>query len=187
MPVTALSAVLLAAASVEEGGHRGGLADVNLGLTIWTIVLFAIFAFVLTKLGWKPLLAMIEERERKIQSAVETAQQAQTEAQALLIQNRETLREAGRQREEIVKRALADVDQLKADLSAQAKAEAEKMIGRAREQIEREKRLALQEIRKEVADLAVEAASRIVRSSLTPEAQRKLVDEFIATLPETRT
>ena len=183
--MTALVALLLSA-SVEEGGG-GGLADINLGLTIWTIVLFAIFAFTLTKLGWKPLLAMIEERERKIQSAVESAQQAQTEAQALLIQNRETLREAGRQREEIVKRALADVDQLKADLTAQAKAEAEKMIRRAKEQIEREKRLALQEIRKEVADLAVEGASRIVQSSLTPDAQRKLVDEFIATLPETRT
>ena len=183
---TALSAALLAASVEEAGGGGGGLADINLGLTIWTIVLFALFAFVLTKVGWKPLLALIEERERSIRSAVETAQQAQTEAQALLVQHKETIREAGRQREEIVKRALADADQLKADLAAQAKAEAENMIRRAKEQIEREKRLAIQEIRQRVADLAIEAASRIVKSSLTPDVQRKLVDDFIAELPETR-
>ena len=57
---------------------------------------------------------------------------------------------------------------------------------KAREQIDREKRLAIQELRGQVADLAVEAASRIVTSSLTPDAQRKLVNEFIDKLPGPR-
>ena len=57
---------------------------------------------------------------------------------------------------------------------------------KAREQIDREKRLAIQELRGQVADLAVEAASRIVTSSLTPDAQRKLVNEFIDKLPSAR-
>ena len=164
----------------------GGLTDVNLGLTIWTFVLFVLFAFVLTKFGWKPLLAMIEEREKGIRDSVEGAQRASTEAQALLAQHQELLREGGRQREEIVKRAMADAEQLRADLSAQARTEAEDIVRKAREQIDREKRLAIQELRGQVADLAVEAASRIVTSSLTPDAQRKLVNEFIDKLPSAR-
>ena len=164
----------------------GGLTDVNLGLTIWTFVLFVLFAFVLTKFGWKPMLAMIEEREKGIRDSVEGAQRASTEAQALLAQHQELLREGGRQREEIVKRAMADAEQLRADLSAQARAEAEDIVRKAREQIDREKRLAIQELRGQVADLAVEAASRIVTSSLTPDAQRKLVSEFIDKLPSAR-
>ena len=164
----------------------GGLTDVNLGLTIWTFVLFVLFAFVLTKFGWAPLLAMIEEREKGVRDSVEGAQRASTEAQALLAQHQELLREGGRQREEIVKRAMADAEQLRTDLSNQARAEAEEIVKKAREQIDREKRLAIQELRGQVADLAVEAASRIVTSSMTPDAQRKLVAEFIDKLPSAR-
>ena len=164
----------------------GGFTDLEFGLTLWTIVLFAIFAFVLTKLGWKPLLAMVEEREKSIHHAVSSAQQANEEAQRLLAQHQELMREAGRQREEMVKRALADAEAARADIVAQAKAEADRMIQKAKDQIEREKNLAIQELRASVADLAVEAASRIVQSSLTPDAQRKLVHDFIDNLPRAR-
>jgi F-type H+-transporting ATPase subunit b len=162
----------------------GGFTDLDLGLTIWTVVLFAIFAFVLTKLGWKPLLAMVEEREKGIRDAVGSAEKANEEAQRLLAQHQELIREAGRQRDEVMKRALADAEAVKTDLVAQAKAESDRMVQRAKDQIDREKKLAIQELRSQVADLAVEAASRIVKSSMTPEAQKKLVHEFIDNLPQ---
>ena len=174
---------LLAAASAEGGG--GGLADVNLGLTIWTIVLFALFAAVLAKFGWGPLLRAVEEREKSIRDAIEGAQKANSEAQALVAQHREALAQARREREEIIKQAIAEAQQMRTELLAQARADAEHLLQKAREQIEREKRTALQEIRAQVADLAIEAASKIVASSLTPEAQRKLVEDFIAKLPTT--
>ena len=161
----------------------GGLTDINFGLTLWTIVLFVLFAFLMTKLGWGPLLKAIEEREKGIRGAVDGAQKAHAEAQVLLAQHKEMLREAGREREEIIKRALKDAEQLKADLASRAKAESDQMVQRAREQIEREKNQAILELRAQVADLAVEAAAKIVESSLTPEAQRKLVDDFIKTMP----
>ena len=168
------------------GALAAGLTDLNFTLFWATLVLFAIFAFVMAKLAWNPLLAMIEEREKGIRDSVEGAQRASAEAQALLAQHQELLREGGRQREEIIKRAIADAEQLKADLSTQARTEADQILKKAKEQIEREKRLAVQELRGQVADLAVEAASRIVTSSLTPEAQRKLVHEFIEKLPSAR-
>ena len=172
--------------SLSPALAAGGFTDLELGLTLWTVVLFAIFAFVLTKLGWKPLLAMIEEREKGIHDAVGSAQKANEEAQRLLAQHQELIREAGRQREEIMKRALADAETVKTDLIAQARAESERMLQKAKEQIEREKKLAIQELRSSVADLAVEAAAEIVQSSMTPEAQKKLVHEFIDSLPQAR-
>jgi F-type H+-transporting ATPase subunit b len=162
------------------------LTDTNFGLTLWTFVLFALFAFVLTKFGWKPLLTMIEERENGIREAVAGAEKARADAQALLARHEEMIREAGRQREEVIKSALAEAERLKADLAEKARTEAAGMISRAQQQIEREKNLAIRELRLQVADLAVEAASRIVQSSLTPEAQKKLVHEFIDSLPQAR-
>jgi F-type H+-transporting ATPase subunit b len=161
----------------------GGLTDINFGLTLWTIVLFILFAVLMTKLGWGPLLKAIEEREKGIKGAVDGAQKAHTEAQALLAQHKEMLREAGRERDDIIKRAMKDAEQLKADLSARAKAEGDQMVQRARDQIDREKGQAILELRTQVADLAMQAASKIVTSSLTPEAQRKLVDDFLKTMP----
>jgi len=177
MPFTPLSAGLLAA---------GGLTDVDRTMFVLTIVLFGLFALVLGKFGWGPLLRLIEERETKIHDAVAGSQRANAEAQALLDKHRELLREAGREREEIIKKALHEADQLKADLTAKARAEGDQIVQRAKEQIEREKVQAVREIRSQVADLAIEAASKIVTSSLTPEVQRKLVDEYVAKLPEAR-
>jgi F-type H+-transporting ATPase subunit b len=171
------------AAALAAGGGKSGLTDVNLMLSLASIVLFGLFAYVLSKFGWRPLLDMIEERERNIRTAVEGAHKANTEAQALLIQHKETLREAGQQREDIIKKAFADAEQTRANLVAQAKADAEKQLQKAREQIQREKQLAIQEIRGEIADLAMGAAAKIVESSLTKDVQRKLVDEFIEGLP----
>lgn len=172
--------------SLTPAFAAGGFTDLDAGLFWWTLVLFGVFAFVLTKLGWKPLLAMIEEREKGIRDAVGSAEKANEEAQRLLAQHQELIREAGRQREEIMKRALADAETVRADLVSQAKAESDRMVQRAKDQIDREKKLAIQELRSQVADLAVEAASRIVKSSMTPEAQKKLVHEFIDNLPQAR-
>jgi F-type H+-transporting ATPase subunit b len=174
----------ITAAATVVAASKGGLTDIDLMLTLLTLVLFAVFAFVLTKLGWKPLLDMIEERERGIRQSVDGAHQANTEAQALLVQHKETLREAGQQREDILKQAFADADQARQNLLAQAKADSERLLEKAKEQIQREKQLALTEIRGEIAELAIGAASRIVESSLTEDAQRKLVDEFIEGLPK---
>ncbi len=60
----------------------GGFTDLNLGLTIWTVVLFGLFAFVLSKYAWKPLLEVIEVRERMVREHVDKAEKAQAEAQS---------------------------------------------------------------------------------------------------------
>jgi F-type H+-transporting ATPase subunit b len=174
---------LIAAASAEGGGG-GGLADINIGLTIWTIVLFALFAGVLAKFAWGPLLRAIEDREKGIRDAVEGAQRANSEAQGLLAQHKEALAQARREREEMIKQAMADAQHMRAELMAQAKADSDQLLQRAKEQIEREQRAAIQQIRSQVADLAVEAAGKIVVSSLTPEVQRKLVEDFLEKLPQ---
>lgn len=175
---------LLAALLASAGGGKGGITDINLGLTVWTIVLFLIFAGLLTKLGWKPMLDTMEQREKGIVDSVEGARQARDEAAALLAQQKELVREAGQQRETMIKQAMADAEQLRANLMNQAKAESARLVEKAKEQIEREKETAVRDLRAQVADLAIQAAGKIVTSSLTPDAQRKLVDEFLQALPK---
>jgi F-type H+-transporting ATPase subunit b len=177
-------AALLGLIASEGGG--GGLTDIDWVLTRATIVLFLLFAFVLGKFAWKPLLDMVESRETSVREQVEGAQKAQTEAQALLQRRQEELTAAAREREELIGRAQKEAEQVRAELVGKARGEAEVILEKAKQQIQLEKNRAVQELRSQVADLAVEAASRIVESSLTPEAQRKLVDDYIRALPQAR-
>lgn len=172
-------AALLAAA---EGG-AGGIMSVDVTLLWATIVVFALFAWVLGKFAWAPLLKIVDEREKLIRDQVEAAEKAATEARSLLAQHQEMLRGASREREEILQKTVKEADVVRADLVGKARAEADQVVARAREQMQREKDQAVAELRSQVADIAVEAASRIVQSSLTEEAQRKIVDDFIRELP----
>jgi F-type H+-transporting ATPase subunit b len=171
---------------LAEGASGGGLTDVSRVLFVFTLILFALFVFVLGRFGWKPLLRLIEEREEGIRNAVDEAHKANAEAQALLARHQELLRNTGREREEILKRAIQEADQIRTDLVTRAKGEADGLIARAKDEISRETRRALGEMHSRVADLAIEAASKIVTSSMSPEAQRKLVEEFIKDLPQAR-
>ena len=175
---------VLALAAAEGGG--GGLLSVDATLLWATLVVFALFAWILGKFAWGPLLKIVDERESSIREQVDSAQQAAAEAKDLLAQHQELLKGAGREREEILAKAVKEADGLRAELVGKARAEAEQAVARAKEQIGREKEQAIGELRAQVADIAVEAASRIVKSSLTEEAQRKLVDDYIRELPRAR-
>jgi F-type H+-transporting ATPase subunit b len=178
------AAAMLAMAASEGGG--GGLTDVDTTLFYATIVLFLLFAFVLGKFAWKPLLDIVESRETSVREQVEGAQKAQADAQVLLQRRQEELLAAAREREEMIGRAQKEAEQVRAELVGKARSDAEAILEKAKQQIQTEKTRAIQELRSQVADLAVEAASRIVQSSLTPDAQRKLVDDYIRSLPQAR-
>jgi F-type H+-transporting ATPase subunit b len=167
-------------------GGEGGIMSVDITLLWATVLLFVLFAWILGKFAWGPLLKIVHERETTIREQVDSAQQAAAEAKGLLAQHQEMLRQAGREREEILKKAVKEADQVRTDLVGQARADADQVVARSREQMQREKDQAIAELRAQVADIAVEAASRIVKSSLTEEAQRKLVDDYIRELPRVR-
>jgi F-type H+-transporting ATPase subunit b len=174
--------LLLAAA---EGGGSG-IMDVDTTLWLATLVGFAVFAAILARFAWGPLLKIVDEREKAIRDQVESAEKAAADARAALAQHQELLRGAARERDELLARAAKDAEAVRAELQAKARGDADQIVARAREQMQREKEHAIAELRSQVADIAVEAASRIVKSSLSQEAQRKLVDDYIQELPRAR-
>jgi F-type H+-transporting ATPase subunit b len=164
----------------------GGLTDINLTLTAFTLILFTLFVIVLSKFAWGPLLAAIDEREKSIREALEGSQKANAEAAALLAQHKDLVRQIGAEREEIIKKATKEAEEFRIDLMAKARTDGDDIVRRAKEQIARESAVALAKLREEVADLAVLGAGKIVASSMTPEAQKKLVSDFVSTLPQVK-
>jgi F-type H+-transporting ATPase subunit b len=163
-----------------------GIMDLNPGLTLWTAITFLLLIVVLGKYAFGPIVKMLDERERNIRDAIDQAKNERAEAEKLLAQQKESLLRAQREAAELAKRSQQEMEAYRSQLTAQAKKESDELVANARKQIEEEKVKAVAELRAQVADLAVGAASRIVKSSLDDKTQRQLVDEYIKDLPAGR-
>ena len=169
---------LLLAAS-EEGGGGSFLVSPSLGLMIWTLLAFGITLYLLNKLAFPKIAEALDRRRVAIEESIESAQRAKQEADELLEEYRARLREAREQAEDIVARARKAGENLQDETKAQAVKQREELLSQARRDIEHETRRALDELRKQVADLTVTATEKITRKSLTEEDHRRLIEEAL--------
>jgi F-type H+-transporting ATPase subunit b len=158
------------------------LISPNVGLMIWTLILFGISMYVLAKLAFPRISAALDRRQRAIEEAIDTAEETRRRADELLGEYRERLAEARRQAEQILDRARKSAEAHEHESEAEAQRRREQLMERARKDIETETRRAIQEIRSEVADLTVLATERVTRKTLTEEDQRRLVEEALSEL-----
>ena len=163
-----------------------GIADINPGLTLWAAITFVALLIVLAKFAWGPIVKMLDEREKTIREAIEEAKRERAEAERMLAQQKETLAKATREAAEMAKRNQQEVEALRQELTAKARKEAEELVASARTQITEEKTKAVAQLKGMVADLAIDAASRLVKASLDEKAQRQLVEDYLKQLPAGR-
>lgn len=163
-----------------------GIMELSPGLTLWVAITFLVLIVVLAKVAWGPIVKVLDERERTIRDAIEQAKKERAEAEKLLAQQKESLAQARREAADLAKRNQQEMEGLRAELTAKARKEADDLVATARRTIEEETRKAAAELKAQVADLAVGAATRIVKSSLDEKAQRALVEEYLRELPAGR-
>ena len=164
----------------------GSLLSPNPGLIFWTAITFVIVLLILKKIAWGPILNALAEREKGIQSSIDRAHQAKDESEAILRKNKELLAKADAESDRIIREGKDFAEKLRSDISQKAQAEAQKMIASAKEEIEQEKRRALDVLRNEVADLAVKGAEKIIKTTLDADIQKRIVDSMIQDLSTNR-
>jgi F-type H+-transporting ATPase subunit b len=173
------------AASAEGGGEEESsnfLVSPDVGLMIWTVLAFLVALFVLRKYAFPAISEALEKRQHLIEESIDSAERTKAEADEILAEYRERLKEARAQAEEIVARARKNGEAAERAAAEQAAEIREEQLERARKDIQAETARALQEIRREVADLTVAATERVTRKSLTEEDQRRLVEDALSEL-----
>ncbi|MEZ5154786.1 MAG: F0F1 ATP synthase subunit B [Solirubrobacterales bacterium] len=176
-----ITALVVTAAT--EGGEEGGgsfLVQPGIGLMIWTLVAFVLTMWVLSKFAFPRIQQALEERAEKVNQNIDEAERLRAEADELLTEYRERLKEAREQADDIVARARKASDAAKAEATAEGKAKHDELVAAARKDIEAETRRSLDQIRKEVADLTVLATEKVARKSLTPDDQKRLVEDALS-------
>lgn len=176
------STFILAAA--EGGEDEGGsfLVTPSWGLMLWTLFAFGLTLYILWKLAFPKIAEALDKRQRAIEESIDYAEKTKAEADEILAEYRQRLADARQQAEDIIARARKAGEQAEADSLAKAREQREELLEQTKRDIDAETRRAIQEIRREVADLTILAAEKVTRKSLSAEDQQKLVEEALAEL-----
>lgn len=144
------------------------------------VINFVLLLFVLNRFLFKPVMARLDERGAKISKGLEDAASAARDRELAQAEREAAVSEARSEAQAMIARASKIAEDSRNEIVAAAREEAEKVTARAREEIVAEKEKAVAEIRSQVADLALMAAGRLVRSEMDGPTQRRLVEDFLA-------
>jgi F-type H+-transporting ATPase subunit b len=162
-----------------ESGSGSFLVSPALGLMIWTLIAFGATLWVLSKFALPRIGEALEKRANAIRESIDAAEKQRADADRLLQEYRERLKEAREQADDIVARARKAAEAAEAEAAASGREKREELVGAARRDIEMETRRSLERIRKEVADLTVLATEKVTRKSLDDDDHRRLIDEAL--------
>jgi F-type H+-transporting ATPase subunit b len=173
----------LPASGAQVLASSGGfLIEPGIGLMVWTLLVFIATMFLLSRLAFPRISEALGRRQKAIEDSIDTAERTRKEADELLAEYRERLKQARAQADEIVQRAR----QVAETHEQEAKAQGQELIAEATKRAQREiqgaTEKALSDIRREVADLTVLATEKVTRKTLNDEDQRRLVEEALREL-----
>ncbi len=160
------------------------LLDPNFGLVIWLAIVFSILLFILKRYAWGPITSALEDRERTIDESIQRAEKALAEAKQLQADNQRARREAEQEAQRLLRAAREEAERLRGEEVQKTREQIQHLRDQAQAEIEREKDSALDALRAEVADLAIQAAEIILQENLDAPRQRRLVANFIDELPK---
>jgi len=162
-----------------------GLLEPNLGLMVWTLIIFVALAIILAKAAFPKILAAVEAREQALEDAIQSAKRDREEAARTLAEHKAALDASRGEAQKIIVDARAAAERVRSDLVEQAHAEQTSMLARARQEIESEKAKAILALRKEAVDLAIAGASKVIEKNLDQQGNRELVEKFLASVSPT--
>lgn len=184
---TAAVGIALAAAGVpvlasEGGGGGAALITPEVGTFFWTLITFVVLAILLGRYAWKPLLGALDERETSIRESIEQARRDREAAEGLLVEHRELLNQARRERAEAVAAGQRDAEKLKGEILQEARDQRAQLLEQTEAQIQAGMRQARAELRTVAVDLAIQAAEKLITKNLDEPTQRRLIEEYLADL-----
>jgi len=150
------------------------------GLFFWTLLAFLTVFFILGKFAWKPILKGLGEREKGIADSIATAERVKAEMSQLKSENEKLLADAREERTLMLREAKDTKDRMINEAKEQAKAEANKIIIDAQQQIQQQKMAALTEVKNEIGSLAIEVAEKILRKQLNADGGQEKYMQMLA-------
>jgi F-type H+-transporting ATPase subunit b len=173
-------ATLFAQAAEHAPGGSVNLLEPHAGLMFWTLIIFVLLFFILSRFAFKPITKAVEAREQALQEAIDQAKRDREEAARILAQHREQLEGARAEGQRMIAEGRAMGEKLRAEMLEETRQQQQDLLERARREIEAERDRAIAELRAEAVDLAIAGASKVIEKNLDDQTNRKLVETYLA-------
>ncbi len=160
--------------------------SVDVPKLLFQVINFLLLLYLANRFLFKRVLGLLDERNARITKGLEDAETAARDRELARAEREAAVTEARKEAADMLVNANKIATDTRDEILAKARADAEKVTERAREEITAEKDKAMAELRAQVADLALEAAGKLVRSDMNATTQRRLVEEFLAETPSGR-
>ena len=182
-PLHSLVALALSPAALlaQESGTRTFMKP-DTGLMVWTLVIFVLLMFVLSRYAFGPITAAVEAREKALEDAIEGAKRDRDAAAKLLQEHQAAIDAARGEAQKIIAEGRAVGEKLRTDMIEQTRKDQQDMLERARQEIEREKDKAIAQLRREAVDLALAGASKVIEQNLESQKNRQLVESYLSSI-----
>jgi len=152
---------------------------INLPTLLAQIINFAILLGLLYLVAYKPIMRMLDERSRRVKESMEQTELIKQQAERAEEEVKKQIEAAGKEGMEIIARAMHTGEEMRQKAQQEAKQDAESLVVRARVEIQRERDGAIDELRKEFADLTIMAAEKVIEKSLDKQTHRQLIDKVL--------
>ncbi|HEX8944550.1 MAG TPA: F0F1 ATP synthase subunit B [Gemmatimonadaceae bacterium] len=182
-PLHSLVALALSPAALlaQESGTRTFMKP-DTGLMVWTLVIFVLLMFVLSRYAFGPITAAVEAREKALEDAIEGAKRDRDAAAKLLQEHQAAIDAARGEAQKIIAEGRAVGEKLRTDMIEQTRKEQQDMLERARREIDNEKDKAIMQLRREAVDLALAGASKVIEQNLESQKNRQLVESYLSSI-----
>jgi len=159
----------------------GGLASlgINMPMLLAQIINFIVLFGLLYLVAYKPIMRMLDERSRKIKESMERTEFIKQQAERAEEEAKKRIDAAAKEGQEAVARAVRTGEEVKREAQQQARQEAEALIARARSEIQRERDEAIDDLRKEFADITIMAARKVIDRTLDKKAHREIIKKVL--------
>jgi len=161
------------------------MLNLDPGVIIWTWITFFIVLIMLSKMALKPILESIKNRENGIRSDIDQARKQREDVEVLVQKHKQLIADADADAKKVIHEAQELAKKSKDEIVESARNEALSLIEKAKMEIDKQRDDAIKALKIEVVDLAIGAAEKILVQALDRDAQQKVVDDYIASIPET--
>ena len=162
---------------------KGGLLTPSGGLMFWTLIIFLILLFILSRAAFKPMIAAVEAREKALEDAIAKAQADREAAAKLLAEHQSQLDASRGEAQKLIAEGRAVGEKIRGDMIEETRGQQQEMLERARREIEAEKQRAIADLRREAVDLAIAGAGKVIEKNLDDTSNRQIVEKFLSSIP----
>ena len=152
---------------------------INLPGLITQVISFLILLFVLSKLLYKPVIKMLDDRADRIKESLSAAEKAKEDAASSAEKIEKELISARQEGQKIIDQAKQFSEDFKEKERSKALEEIENLIEKSKIDLEKETRVAINELRKNFSSLVLEAAEKVVNKEIDDKTHNKLIEKVL--------